>query len=67
LTLANKKQGESMLDIIADIIVDLVVHGIVTLTSRAMGSGISAREKELLDHSIPGRSTTLTAETEGVS
>ncbi len=48
-----------MLDVIADIIGDLVVDGIVALTSRAIGSVISEREEELLNHIIPERSTTL--------
>ncbi len=44
-----------MFDVIGDIIIDIVV----ALMSRAIGSALLEREEELLDHSIPERSTTL--------
>ena len=44
-----------MLDVIADILGDIVV----ALTSKGIGSAISEREEDLLDHRIPERSTTL--------
>jgi hypothetical protein len=48
-----------MLDVLADILGDLAIEGIAALTRRAIGSAISGREEELLDHSTPERSTTL--------